>query len=736
MLNRRTKRENPIPMWGGIEATVNRVGDRFQDQFEWSGHVTRPCDLDRIADLGVRALRIPVLWERVSPEDPQVRDWAYPDAALGSLRELGVEPIVGLVHHGSGPRYTDLLDPEFAEKLAVHARAVAERYPWVQKYTPVNEPLTTARFSALYGHWYPHAADTKSFGLALINQVRATVLAMAEIRKVNPHAQLVQTDDLGKIHSTPELAYQAALENERRWLGWDLLCGRLSEADPMWEYLTEAGIDPELLRWHQQNPCPPDVIGVNHYISSERFLDDRLEHHAPESHGGNGKHVYADVLAARVREEGCDGFECVLSEAWERYHLPIAITECHLGCTREEQMRWLVEAWEAAHRVRDAGADIVGFTVWSMTGAYDWNFLLTKWNGHYEPGVFDLRAPTPRPTALAKLVRSLSDGEVPDHPALHNLGWWARPSRFEHPPIATSGEPWVSSADAREQRVILIAGGTGALAKEFARECDVRGLAYRLLSRDDMDIAEPDVVARAIDRYRPWAVINAAGYGQIDAAERYAARCYRENTAGPAILAGACRRAGVRLVTFSSDLVFDGENTSPYTEDDAPCPQNVVGRSKREAERCVLAAAPDALVVRTSGLFGPTRPDQTLHRSLWMLGAGQPVEVSADHVLSPTYAPDLVAATLDLMLDDERGVWHLANQGETTWFDLVREVARRSGLDGRLVSPNTTSTEWRPSYTALASSRGWVMPSLDQALERYLEASRRSAAPASRFLWI
>src|SRR5205085_1380981 len=169
-------------------------------------------------------LRYPVLWER----EPQ---WEWADERLGRLRELGVRPLVGLVHHGSGPRHTSLLDPAFPEKLAAYARRVAERYPWVEDWTPVNEPLTTARFSCLYGFWYPHRRDALSFARALLNQVRAVVLAMRAIREVVPGARLVQTDDLGKTHATPPLAYQAEHENGRRFATWDLLCGRRTEID-------------------------------------------------------------------------------------------------------------------------------------------------------------------------------------------------------------------------------------------------------------------------------------------------------------------------------------------------------------------------------------------------------------------------------------------------------------------------------------------------------------------------
>jgi len=205
----------PLALWAGFECTLNRVGDVQHDQLALTGHYQRLDDLDRLAALGIRTVRYPILWERIAAERAEGRDapFAWHDAAMARMRTLGIEPIVGLVHHGSGPFGTSLLDAGFAEGLAAFAREVAERYPWVTRYTPVNEPLTTARFSALYGVWYPHERDDAAFLRATLNQVRAIRLAMAAIRAVQPDAQLVQTEDLGRTHSTPALHYQAAFEN-------------------------------------------------------------------------------------------------------------------------------------------------------------------------------------------------------------------------------------------------------------------------------------------------------------------------------------------------------------------------------------------------------------------------------------------------------------------------------------------------------------------------------------------
>ncbi|HEX9954393.1 MAG TPA: family 1 glycosylhydrolase, partial [Allosphingosinicella sp.] len=262
---------NSLELWGGYECTVNRVGDEWFDQTLKSGHQDRIEDLELLADLGMKSVRYPALWERISPDDAEARDFCWTDERFGELRRLGINPIVTLCHHGSGPQYTSLIDDSFAPGLARHAKAVAERYPWIRDWTPVNEPLTTARFSALYGLWYPHTRDEGTFWLALLNEIDATRLAMGEIRKINPQARLVATDDLGFCHATPPLQSDADLQNERRWIGWDLLFGMVVPGHALWERIAAFGYG-ERLRAIAADPCPPDVIGINHYLSSERLL--------------------------------------------------------------------------------------------------------------------------------------------------------------------------------------------------------------------------------------------------------------------------------------------------------------------------------------------------------------------------------------------------------------------------------------------------------------------------------
>jgi dTDP-4-dehydrorhamnose reductase len=418
-------------LWGGIECTVNRVGNRYYDQTRRTGHEHRIDDLQLIADLGIRTLRYPVLWERTERDGGLDFTWAH--ERVNRLAELKITPIVGLLHHGSGPRHTSLIDPEFPEKFSLYARAVAERFPWIEHYTPINEPLTTARFSGLYGHWYPHGKSDYEFALAIIHQCRAILLAMREIRHVNPDARLIQTEDLGKTFSTEALAGQACFENQRRWLSFDLLCGRVYRGHPMWSYLRRLGITEGALYWFLENACPPDVVGVNYYVTSERFLDERLYLYPESLHGGNSVCRYADVEAIRVGLSYDFGPAARLAEIWQRYSLPVAVTEVHLGSTVEERLRWFYHIWKSAEKQIAVGADIRAVTAWALFGSFNWNNLCVRDDNTYEAGVFDVSTGVPANTLMTDFLRRIAPGGAPNHPALSELGWWMKPERILYP---------------------------------------------------------------------------------------------------------------------------------------------------------------------------------------------------------------------------------------------------------------------------------------------------------------
>ena len=726
-----------LELWGGHECTVNRVGDQFFDQTVRTGHHDRSSDLVTFADVGFKALRYPVLWERISPERPDAHDWTWTDERLEMIRSLGMRPIAGLTHHGSGPRYTSLIEDSFAPGLAAHARAVAERYPWVDAYTPVNEPLTTARFSALYGHWYPHLRDEAALWVALLNQVDATRLAMREIRRVNPAAQLIQTEDLGYTHSTAQAAEQAHFENERRWLTWDLLTGKVVPGHYFWERLAWAGLA-DRARAIADDPCPPDVIGVNSYLTSERFLDHRYTRYPEHTHGANPDMRYADVEAVRAADPGPLGLERLLEQTWERYGLPLAVTETHNGCTREEQMRWTHEAWLSAQRLRERGVDVRAVTAWALLGGYDWNRLLTVATDHYELGAYDIRGGDLRPTGMVTMLRTLATGVGALSPVLKQPGWWRRDIRYVYQPVrpvqGNEGVPVTTSWDVSGP--LLITGATGTLGRAFAWACRQRGLPHVLTDRKTLALDDPASIRAALQRSRPWAVINTAGWVRVDEAEVDLEGCLRANADGAVNLARACAEAGLPYLTFSSDLVFDGRAGRSYLESDAPSPLNVYGRSKAEAERGVLEAGGRPLVVRTAAFFSPHDPHNFASWVVRELGAGRSVRAAADCVVSPTYVPQLVSASLDLLIDGESGIRHLVNAGAVSWAEFAVQIAEAAGLDARLVRGIPAGEMgWpalRPAYAALGTERGQLLPSLDAAVETYADHVRHERSQLTR----
>ena len=168
----------------------------------------------------------------------------------------------------------------------------------------------------------------------------------------------MQTEDLGQAPGTPALAEQVAFENHRRWLTFDILGGHLTPAHPLWGYLRSHGIEVTEFQVFIDGPLPSDVLGINHYVTSERHLDERV-HLYPGQVAITGHHhlAYVDTEAVRVAGVQSVGLEALLHQTWGRYRLPIAITEAHLGCTREEQLRWLHQTWQVANRLQASGVD-------------------------------------------------------------------------------------------------------------------------------------------------------------------------------------------------------------------------------------------------------------------------------------------------------------------------------------------------------------------------------------------
>lgn len=275
---------------------------------------------------------------------------------------------------------------------------------------------------------------------------------------------------------------------------------------------------------------------------------------------------------------------------------------------------------------------------------------------------------------------------------------------------------------------MLIVGSGGLLGEAFARGCEARGISWRMLTHREVDLGNEWAVAKVLAALQPWAVVNAAGYVAVDEAESDPARCLKLNAERPAAIASAAAACGAQFAAFSSDLVFDGAAAEPYVEGADTAPVNVFGRSKALMEALVHMLTPEALVIRTAAFFGPWDDCNFLTLALRAFAAGERFYAAEDVVVSPTYVPDLVNATLDLLIDRETGVWHLANSGAATWAEFARVGAEAAGVRPRsLIALPHDELDWaaaRPPFSALGSERGASMPPLDDAIGRYAHAFR------------
>lgn len=420
-------------LWAGVESSHLRVRRRVRDQLAETGHADRAGDLSRLTDIGASAVRYPVLWGRAAggrPTSPRT-DWTWAADRLDRLRRLEVEPIVELLHHGFGPLGADPFDPGWPERFGAYAGGVARRFPWVRRWLPINEPLTTARFAGLYGWWWPHGAGRETFVRLLVAQALGWRAAARAIRAQIPDAQLLVNEDAGAIDGPPEVARAVTHDNHRRWLTFDLLTGRMRPGHALWTTLASVPGAGAALESLASDPVMPDVLGLDYYITSDRWLDHRLEAFPPDSHGRGHGLRYADIETVRVAGTEIQGWDRAIATAWERYRLPLALTEVQLAGEMVDQVAWWREAWEAAAEATDRGIPVVGVTAWSVFGSCDWDSVLLRHGRSFEPGCLSpaprFSRPHPLETALRRTVRDGHPGPSPD-------GWWRRPDRVRYHP--------------------------------------------------------------------------------------------------------------------------------------------------------------------------------------------------------------------------------------------------------------------------------------------------------------
>ncbi len=289
-------------------------------------------------------------------------------------------------------------------------------------------------------------------------------------------------------------------------------------------------------------------------------------------------------------------------------------------------------------------------------------------------------------------------------------------------------------------RRAAVFGASGQLGVELVRELGARGYYTAGWARHQLDITDAAAVERALASAEVEIVFNAAAYNQVDVAEKEPLAALQVNALAVRNLALACRQIDARLVHFSTDYVFDGQTSHPYTEDAPTHPLSAYAVSKLAGEVYAQAYLDQPLVVRTCGVFGPggkfTARGNFVELMLRLAGSGRPIRVVEDHVASPTFAPWLAARSLDLAERGHCGVFHIGGGTPIAWFDFARMIFEAAGLRPELTPTNEReyrTVARRPKYSALSNAKMEAagiepLPPLRQALEIYF--AQRDARPA------
>lgn len=286
-------------------------------------------------------------------------------------------------------------------------------------------------------------------------------------------------------------------------------------------------------------------------------------------------------------------------------------------------------------------------------------------------------------------------------------------------------------------RKAVVFGASGQLGVELVRELQQRGYRVTGRGRTHVDICDPVAVENALAPTEAEVVFNCAAYNQVDVAENEPQAAFLVNGLAVRNLALACRQIDARLVHFSTDYVFDGFASQPYDEDAPTHPLGAYGVSKLTGELYARAYLEQALIVRTSGVFGPgglhTARGNFVELMLRLGQSHHPVRVVEDHVASPTYAPLLAARTVEAVERGAAGVLHIGGGTPVSWFDYARIIFEAAGLEPELQPTNEREYRTparRPKYSALSNARMeslgiTPMPPLRDAVADYFTARRQ-----------
>jgi beta-glucosidase/6-phospho-beta-glucosidase/beta-galactosidase len=373
-------------LWaGGIENTFvpqTRHGHRPLDEYELMGHYEHwREDLALAQDLGLKSLRWGIPWYKVEPE-PGKFDWRWIDEVLPYLvEELKIMPVIDLMHYGC-PFW---LKKEFANKdyprfVARYAAEFAKRYQGLVKwYTPLNEPIINALMCGMRGLWAPFLKGEKGYIRLMIQLAKGIVRTVNAIKEIQPDSVMVHVEATGLTRTIREdLAPLANEETHRGYLCYDLITGRLRHDHLLYSWLVRNGASPDDLAELVQNKISLDVLGMNFYpqwSTKQIYLNNR-----------------GQIAFREVEPEG-NGFVELIRHYYERYQVPVMITETSAVGSDEIRLKWLESSVSMIKNLRSEGVPVIGYTWFPLFTMIDWRYRFSNEpleNFYLELGLYKL----------------------------------------------------------------------------------------------------------------------------------------------------------------------------------------------------------------------------------------------------------------------------------------------------------------------------------------------------------
>lgn len=440
------------------------------DQYRWTQHDRFwRADFELIAnDLGCRWLRYALPWHEIERQPGQF-DWRWFDERLALFEQLGVVPMVDLAHFGVPTWLPDAFaDADFPGALERFARAFGERYAArIKVVCPINEPLITSLFCGDIGLWPPYGRGLNNYMTVLSRVAQAFCRATRALRATIPGVEILVSDSL-EVAATFEdsdettspflresLRADVARRMHRRHIVTDLILGRVNSHHPLLPWLQKHGLSDFDVHWFQRNAQTLDIIGLDYYEHTEVEL-----------------YTTAEGYYRQRELRPPVGLYGAAQDYWNKYHIPLMVTETSLGGHDGDKIAWLERSVADVRRLRAEGFPIIGYTWWPVIDHLDWDGALLHQTGHIHPvGIYRLERRTGGrleriPTGLRDAYRALIQGGSATAGALvetdaqreHRAARAAavaasRPAPLGWPVIAHGTVPWSSMLWHREQHI-------------------------------------------------------------------------------------------------------------------------------------------------------------------------------------------------------------------------------------------------------------------------------------------